>query len=124
MELEIDDCRETTDALLTWYPGQSACQPVYLELDPRNGRVSMCEDGELGGIPADIWEGRRYRFRVPLMHGTTANETMRDPELNSLIEALFSAHEAENDDAIISASADIERFCESLESDERLTEEA
>lgn len=117
MTLNIETCTETADALLTWYPGQSAYQPVYLELDPSRERVSICEDGELGGVPADVWEGRRYRFRVPLMHGRTANETMRDPELNALVKTLFEAHEEENDDAIISASADIERFCEGLEGD-------
>lgn len=48
------------------YPGQTAPQPAYVELDTETGELSADYDGEIGpAVPAAVYEGRVRRYQVP-----------------------------------------------------------
>lgn len=79
-----------TESLLCVYPGQSAPQKVFIELDPIAGTVQMDYNPETGNsVPADVFHRLRLRYElsaVPTVE--TANELMEDllPQLQKVAE--------------------------------------
>jgi len=67
-------------ALYEHFGGELQPQPVYLELHPERGTVSVDSDPNVGGgVPPDVWHGRRIRWSfsgVPTPR--TANRIMQE----------------------------------------------
>ena len=110
--------------LLMEYKGQTQPQPAYVYLDPEQGRLYADWYGESGNaMPADIWHGRRLRFRVsPYLSGKEVNQLLADLQELTRVVAIHYActwdgsnHVGRVHGAGQSAIAEIERICESFE---------
>lgn len=75
--------------LYRWYAGQVEPQPAHVELD-EGGAVSADWSSETGnGVPADVWHGRRLRWRVsPYIRA----EVLRRLLVEDLAEDLAAVH--------------------------------
>lgn len=59
------------------YDRQYQAQSAYIELDLREGTLLASYDAEVGGaVPAAVFHGFERRYRIPVLTGVAANETM------------------------------------------------
>ena len=66
--LEVEAC------LYHRYSGQTAEQPVYVELNCETGQLSADWNAEIGNaVPIAVWHGRTQRWSIPALVKTAAN---------------------------------------------------
>lgn len=74
--VDIIECSTPTE-LFKQYPDELAPQPVYIELDLRDGRMLAEHQGEIGGgVPIGVHHGFRRRYDIPTVTGEAANRLM------------------------------------------------
>ncbi|MEV4438063.1 hypothetical protein AB0K09_03440 [Streptomyces sp. NPDC049577] len=75
-EVRIIRCTTPTE-LFRQYVGQGAPQPVYIELDLREGTLLADYDAEVGGaVPFSVFHNFERRYAIPLLTGAAANRVM------------------------------------------------
>ncbi|MFI2078536.1 hypothetical protein [Streptomyces triculaminicus] len=93
--VRIIRCTNPTE-LYRHYDGQSAPQPVYIELDLREGTLLADYNAEVGNLlPDAVRDGFERRYRIPILTAEAANRTME--ELLPLAERILADWEQEWD---------------------------
>lgn len=82
-------------ALYLKFHGQTGRQPVYLEIDPKEGTMLMDSDAIVGpGMPGEVWSGIVRQYRIPFVPtAKAANKMMR--ELKPLAQKIADGHSVE-----------------------------
>jgi hypothetical protein len=80
------------------YDGQLTPQPAFIEHDTRDNTLVAGYSGEIGGgVPEDVWNGKRRRYKI--------NIDLTENEINTLLDevGLMLSNDVE---------ADVEQVCE------------
>ena len=93
-DVKIDDSDADPTSLYHWYQGQSAPQPVYVELDTRDGELIVDYDGNVGGgTTFAVNQGVVLRFALPAIPTTSGANALLH-RIAPLAQAVLDADEA------------------------------
>lgn len=93
-DVKIDDSDADTTSLYHWYQGQSNPQPVYVELDLRDGELMVDYDGTVGpGTPIRVQKGLVLQFPLPAIPTTDGANALLH-RIAPLAQAVLDADEA------------------------------
>jgi hypothetical protein len=98
LRLRLDNLSSGRPApLYKRYPGQSAPQQAYVELDERGNVTADCS-GEIGNaVPARVWHGRTRRFAVSPSVRATALKAYLEGAGRALLAAVHAGHAVDGD---------------------------
>lgn len=80
------------------YDGELTTQPAFIEHDTRDNTLVAGYSGEIGGgVPEDVWNGKRRRYKI--------NPDLTENEINTLLDEVGSMLSKD-------VEADVEHICE------------